>query len=73
MELEHAANVFRVYKQEENNFTNGLCSATRLAMRRSSGDMVRMAWSNASSNSKSSIVGCVADSAGQLVAGDIFD
>lgn len=32
MESEHAVNVFKTYKQEENNFTNGLCSLLRLSI-----------------------------------------
>ena len=32
MESEHAVNVFKTYKQEENNFTNGLCSLLRLSV-----------------------------------------
>jgi len=32
MQSEHAVNVFNTYKQEENNFTNGLCSLLRLSV-----------------------------------------
>ncbi|MEI8194460.1 MAG: hypothetical protein WCI73_00980 [Phycisphaerae bacterium] len=31
MESNHVANIFRVYEQEENNFTNGLCALMLLA------------------------------------------
>ena len=37
MESEHAVNVFRTYKQDENNFTNGLCSLLQLASREKPG------------------------------------
>ena len=32
MKSDHAVNVFKTYKQEENNFTNGLCSLLQLSV-----------------------------------------